>query len=125
VKVLLDTHCLLWLMQENPRLNRNARSQIAQASEVYVSSASIWEIGIKWRLGKIEEDPQIVADQLDAAGLVELQVTNRHAIASSRLPFLHNDPFDRILIAQAITEPLHLLTTDAHLAAYSQLVITI
>ena len=82
MKVLLDTHCLLWLMQENPRLNRNARSQIAQASEVYVSSASIWEIGIKWRLGKIEEDPQIVADQLDAAGLVELQVTNRHAIAS-------------------------------------------
>jgi PIN domain nuclease of toxin-antitoxin system len=125
VKVLLDTHCLLWLMQENPRLNRNARSQIAQASEVYVSSASIWEIGIKWRLGKIEEDPQIVADQLDAAGLVELQVTNRHAIASSRLPLLHNDPFDRLLIAQAITEPLHFLTADAHLAAYSPLVITI
>jgi PIN domain nuclease of toxin-antitoxin system len=124
MKLLLDTHILLWLMVEDERLRRSVRSQIAEASEVYVSSASIWEIGIKWRLGKIEEDPQIVTDQLDAAGIEELHVTNLHAIASSRLPLLHNDPFDRILVAQAMTEPLHLLTADPHLAAYSPLVIT-
>jgi PIN domain nuclease of toxin-antitoxin system len=123
--LLLDTHVLLWLMEQNPRLRRSARSLIADASEVYVSSASLWEIAIKWRLGKIEEDPQTVLDQLGAAGLRELQVTNRHAVATGRLPLLHNDPFDRLLVAQAITEPMRLLTSDEQLLAYSELVIRV
>jgi len=125
VRLLLDTHVLLWLMEQNPRLRRSARSLIADASEVYVSSASLWEIAIKWRLGKIEEDPQTVLDQLGAAGLRELQVTNRHAVATGRLPLLHNDPFDRLLVAQAITEPMRLLTSDEQLLAYSELVIRV
>jgi PIN domain nuclease of toxin-antitoxin system len=123
--LLLDTHVLLWLMEENPRLKRSTRSLIADASEVYVSSASLWEIAIKWRLGKIEEDPQTVLDQLDAAGLRELQVTNRHAVATGKLPLLHRDPFDRLLVAQAITEPMRLLTSDDQLLAYSELVIRV
>jgi PIN domain nuclease of toxin-antitoxin system/antitoxin (DNA-binding transcriptional repressor) of toxin-antitoxin stability system len=122
---VLDTHVLLWLMEENPRLRRSARSLIEDASEVYVSSASLWEIAIKWRLRKIEEDPQTVLDQLDAAGLKELQVTNRHAVATGKLPLLHNDPFDRLLVAQAITEPMRLLTSDDRLLAYSELVIRV
>jgi PIN domain nuclease of toxin-antitoxin system len=125
VRLLLDTHVLLWLMEENPRLKRSTRSLIADASEVYVSSASLWEIAIKWRLGKIEEDPQTVLDQLDAAGLRELQVTNRHAVATGKLPLLHRDPFDRLLVAQAITEPMRLLTSDDQLLAYSELVIRV
>lgn len=125
MRLLLDTHVLLWLMEQNPRLRRSARSLIADASEVYVSSASLWEIAIKWRLGKIEEDPQTVLDQLGAAGLRELQVTNRHAVATGRLPLLHNDPFDRLLVAQAITEPMRLLTSDEQLLAYSELVIRV
>jgi len=125
VRLLLDTHVLLWPMEQNPRLRRSARSLIADASEVYVSSASLWEIAIKWRLGKIEEDPQTVLDQLGAAGLRELQVTNRHAVATGRLPLLHNDPFDRLLVAQAITEPMRLLTSDEQLLAYSELVIRV
>jgi len=125
VRLLLDTNVVLWLMEENPRLRRSARSLIADAAEVYVSSASLWEIAIKWRLRKIEEDPQTILDQLDAAGLSELQVTNRHAVATGRLPLLHRDPFDRLLVAQAITEPMRLLTSDDQLLAYSELVIRV
>jgi len=125
VRLLLDTHELLWLMEASPLLNPRASSLIRDAEEVYVSSASIWEIAIKWRIGKIEEDPEIVSAKLEAAGLRELPVTNRHAVAVGRLPLLHNDPFDRLLIAQAITEGLRLLTADTHLARYSDLVIAI
>lgn len=123
MRLLLDTHMLLWLMSDSPRLTRRARTLIVNAAEVYVSSATVWEIAIKFRLGKLEEEPEKIVDQLDAAGLKELNVTYRHALATVRLPLLHGDPFDRLLIAQAITEPLHLLTADARLAAYSELVI--
>jgi PIN domain nuclease of toxin-antitoxin system len=125
VRLLLDTNILLWLMSGSKRLTSNARSLIEDAFEVYVSSVSLWEIAIKWRLGKIKEDPRLVADQLEAAGLRELQMTNRHALATSTLPLLHNDPFDRILIAQAITETMRLLTADAKLKPYSELVIQV
>ena len=124
MRLLLDTHTLLWLMEDNPRLSPSAHSLILNASEVYVSSASIWEIAIKSRLGKIEEDPEIVVEQLEAAGLKELPVTNRHAVATARLPLLHRDPFDRLLIAQAMAELMQLLTADPQLAAYSDLVVT-
>lgn len=125
MRLLLDTNVLLWLMQEDPRLSGDARALIVNAAEVHVSSASIWEIAIKWRLGKIEEDPQIVADKLEPAGIRELRITNRHAVATSALPLLHRDPFDRLLIAQAMSEPMHLLTSDAQLKAYSELVIQV
>jgi len=125
VRLLLDTHILLWLMEDDPRLTASAHSLIEDASEVFVSSASIWEIAIKWRLGKIEENPKIVADHLQAAGLRELLIDNRHAVATSQLPLLHSDPFDRLLVAQAVTESMRLLTADARLAAYSELVLTV
>jgi len=125
VILLLDTNVLLWLMEDDPQLTASAHSLIVNASEVYISSASIWEIAIKWRLGKIEENPEVVAEQLLAAGLKELPVSNRHAIETGRLPLLHRDPFDRLLIAQAISEPLHLLTADTQLRQYSELVIQV
>lgn len=109
-------------MAGSSRLSSRARSLIRESEEVYVSSASIWEIAIKRRTGKIEEDPQVVVDQLENAGLSSLQITNRHAIGAGKLPLLHHDPFDRLLIAQAICEPMRLLTADAELAAYSELV---
>lgn len=123
MRLLLDTNILLWLMQADLRLTPEARTLIESAYEVHVSSASIWEIAIKWRLGKIEENPQIVVDKLKPAGIRELRITNRHAVATSTLPLLHRDPFDRLLIAQAMSEPMHLLTADARLKAYSELVI--
>lgn len=122
MRMLLDTNILLWLMSDNKRLTSSARSLIVDASEVYVSSVSLWEVAIKWRIGKIEEDPRLIAGQLDAAGILELQMTNRHALATGTLPLLHNDPFDRLLIAQAITETMRLLTADAKLKPYSELV---
>jgi len=125
MRILLDTQALLWLMQGDHRLNSRARSLIDNASEVFVSSATLWEIAIKWRVGKIEEDPKIVAEQLQAAGLKELPVSNRHAVATANLPLLHRDPFDRLLVAQATTEILRLLTADKQLTAYSDLVIQI
>jgi len=125
MRLLLDTNALLWLMSGSPRLKPRARALIEGAAEVFVSTASIWEIAIKWRLGKIEEDPEIIVESLDAAGLRGLQVSAGHAVASGRLPLLHRDPFDRLLVAQAITETMQLLTADAELTAYSELVICI
>lgn len=123
MRLLLDTHILLWLMEDSPRLSGRARSLISEASEIYVSSASIWEIAIKFRLGKIKEDAEIVVAKLGAAGLRELNVNYRHAAATSKLPLLHGDPFDRLLIAQAITELMQFLTADKRLTEYSDLVI--
>lgn len=125
MRLLLDTHVLLWFMEDDPRLTANAHSLIVNASEVYVSSASIWEIAIKWRLGKIEENPEFVAEHIQAAGLKELPVSNRHAVATGRLPLLHRDPFDRLLVAQAICEPMRFVTGDEQLLAYSELVIRV
>lgn len=125
MRLLLDTHILLWLMQDSRRLSRRARSLLLSAAEVYVSAANIWEIAIKFRLGKIKEDAEVVVEKLDAAGLLPLDVAFRHATATAKLPLLHGDPFDRLLMAQAITEPMQLLTADNRLAAYSELVITV
>ena len=125
MRLLLDTHALLWLMEGSSRLSSQARKLIVNAAEVYVSSASIWEIAIKAQLGKIQGDAEAVVNQLEAAGLRELHVTNRHAAAVGKLPFLHRDPFDRMLIAQAISEPMQFLTADRQLSAYSELVVTI
>jgi PIN domain nuclease of toxin-antitoxin system len=123
LRLLLDTNVLLWLMTSSPRLSTRAVSLIRGAEAVYVSTASIWEIAIKWRIGKLEDDPQMVVNRLEDAGLHDLQITNRHAVTAGGLPLLHHDPFDRLLIAQAICEQMHLLTADARLAEYSELVI--
>jgi PIN domain nuclease of toxin-antitoxin system len=125
MRLLLDTHILLWLMADSPKLKPRARLLIEGAQEVYVSSASILEIAIKHRLGKIEEDPEEMVARLEEAGLKELPVVSGHAVACGKLPLLHHDPFDRLLVAQAISEPMHFVTADAQLAAYSDLVITV
>lgn len=122
MRLLLDTHVLLWLMDDSPRLSQQARRLIVSATEVFVSSVSVWEIAIKSRLGKLEVDAETLVAKLEAAGLKELYVTYRHAIATGKLPRLHGDPFDRLLVAQAIIEPMRFLTADAKLAAYSELV---
>jgi len=123
MRIVLDTHILLWLMEEDRRLSAQARAMIADADAVYVSSVSLWEIAVKWKLGKIKEEPRIVEAQLASAGLEELAITHAHAVATAALPLLHKDPFDRMLVAQAITEPLALLTSDRKLAPYSNLVV--
>ena len=121
MRILLDTHLLLWALATPERIPVSARRLIEQA-EVYVSAASIWEIGIKAALGKLQADPALIAEQVEPAGFVHLPVTCWHAAEVSRLPPLHRDPFDRLLVAQAMTEPLVLLTNDGHLPPYGKFV---
>lgn len=125
MRLLLDTHIFLWSLLGSRRLRAPARRLIEQADAVYVSAASIWEVAIKARLGKIEADPDALASAIVPSGFIELPVRPLHAAAVARLPLHHSDPFDRLLIAQALTEPLRLVTADKHLAAYSDLVVKI
>jgi PIN domain nuclease of toxin-antitoxin system len=121
---LLDTHLLLWAMLQPAKLKPRARSLIEQ-NEVFVSSASIWEISIKSSLGKLEADPRVVLDALEPAGLRKLSVSGEHAAKLHQLPPLHRDPFDRMLLAQALSEPLTLLTDDEVLGQYGEYVIVV
>lgn len=125
MRLLLDTHIFLWAVAGSSKLKAAARRTIESADEIHVSAASIWEIAIKSRLGKIEANPDELVAMIEASGFVELQVTSQHAAAAAKLSPHHNDPFDRLLIAQATTEPLKLLTADAVLAQYSDLVVLI
>jgi PIN domain nuclease of toxin-antitoxin system len=125
VRLLLDTHILLWLVSDSPRLTSQARGLIKSAEKVFVSSASIWEVSIKVRLGKLKVNPDELIEEMQKNGFEELPVYARHAKEVARLPLHHSDPFDRLLVAQAKTEIVRLVTTDARLATYSDLVVTI
>lgn len=121
MRVLLDTHLLLWALGAPARLPAEARRVIRDA-EVYVSAASIWEISIKASLGKLRADPHEVLAALAPAGFLALPVTGEHAARVVDLPPIHRDPFDRMLVAQALGEPMHLLTDDAVLGRYGDIV---
>ncbi|MCE1162965.1 MAG: type II toxin-antitoxin system VapC family toxin [Thiomonas sp.] len=125
MKLLLDTHVMLWAMTDDLRLSVEARDLMQAADAVYVSTASLWEIAIKAGLGKIEVEVAELTRQLHLAGFQELPVTWQHTLKVSSLPSHHQDPFDRLLIAQALSEPLRLLTADRQLPAYSSDLVTL
>jgi PIN domain nuclease of toxin-antitoxin system len=100
------------------QLKSETRAILASADAVYVSAASIWKIAIKSRLSKIDGDPEALAAAIDASGFQELPVSAAHAVAVAKLPMHHTDPYDRLFLAQAFTEPLRLVTADRALAAY-------
>jgi PIN domain nuclease of toxin-antitoxin system len=120
-RILLDTHLLLWAVAEPRKLPPAARKRIEEA-EVFVSAASIWEVSIKAALGKLAADPAELLAEIEPAGFRLLPVTGEHAAAVARLPRVHADPFDRMLVAQAKTEPLLLVTNDSALTAYGECV---
>ena len=124
MKVLLDTHVFIWAVTDHPRLHQKARAIIEEASEVYVSAASIWEIAIKSKLGKIDADAEEMARAIDTSGFIELPVSSLHAARVVKLSNDngHKDPFDRLLVAQSMVEPLVLLTADPKLSSYGGLV---
>lgn len=122
MRILLDTHVYLWWLQDHPKLSKAGRDRIISASEVYVSSASIWEATIKAGIGKLEADIKQLVAEIENSGFKELSISARHAAAVARLPDIHRDPFDRLLIAQALCEPLRFLTADGILSGYSELV---
>ena len=118
MKVLLDTHVILWALGDDPRLKARHRALLqAGETELIASAASIWEIEIKRALGKLEA-PDDVEGLLLASGCRPLPISWRHAREAGRLPALHADPFDRLLVAQARVEQLALVTTDAKIMAY-------
>lgn len=121
MRVLLDTQLLLWSLSDATRVPATAR-RIIEEAEVYVSAASIWEIAIKASLGKLAVDPRQVLAALEPTGFLSLPISGKHCACIVELPPLHRDPFDRLLIAQATTEPMRFLTADASLRAYGDLV---
>ena len=121
MRVLLDTHLLLWALSAPSKLPPKARRLIS-GSDVFVSAASIWEISIKTALGKLTADPQEVLAALEPAGFPSLPIVGEHAARVWTLPPIHRDPFDRLLIAQALMEPMRLLTNDAVLGGYGEIV---
>jgi PIN domain nuclease of toxin-antitoxin system len=123
--VLLDTQIVYWFFYEKRSVPDAAWDVMNQSNGVFVSAASIWEIAIKVKIGKLNADPRAVVRLLMPAGFKELPVHSRHAVLAADLPLHHGDPFDRLLIAQAIEEPMHLLTTDPQLKQYSELVIQV
>lgn len=125
MRLLLDTHIYLWVVVADPRLSAKAREKIENAEQVFVSAASIWEIGIKAQLGKVDAEPDQLVAAIGQSGFSELPVRAVHGAAAARLPLHHRDPFDRLLVAQALTEPLLLLTADTVLTNYGDVVVLI
>jgi PIN domain nuclease of toxin-antitoxin system len=118
VKVLLDTHALLWWVTDDQRLSDGARDVIRTA-EVAVSVASLWEIEIKRGLGRIEADlGALVREISQTEGFRMLQIRPTHVLTLGTLPHLHKDPFDRMLVAQAMRDGLALVTRDAAMSGY-------
>ena len=117
MRLLLDTHVLLWWRQDSRRLRRVARTAIERADVVHVSAASAWEVAIKIAIGRLWiGDP--FETHVAQAGFQPLPITYAHAAEVGRLPALHNDPFDRMLVAQARVEALVLVTHDHRIARY-------
>lgn len=125
MRVLLDTHILLWALADDPRLSNNAQKLIENAAEIYVSAATFWEMAIKVGLGKLTVDLDEVREYCLASGFVELPITSEHAIAVKDLEEHHKDPFDRLIVATAMSEPMKLLTADPQVAQYTSLAILI
>ncbi len=121
MKLLLDTQILLWAAGQPERLSAAARKQLNNPkNELLFSAASLWEITIKRSLERddFRVEPRLLRRGLLDNGYTELPITSEHAVSIDSLPDLHKDPFDRILLAQALTEGITLLTADAQLARY-------
>ncbi|MFZ5504341.1 MAG: type II toxin-antitoxin system VapC family toxin [Pseudomonadota bacterium] len=126
MNILLDTHVALWAITDSPRLRAPARDLIASPSnQIWISAATIWEISIKHTLarGDMPVSGSAALRHFNSSGFRMLPVEAEHAVAVEALPALHQNPFDRILVAQALTEPMRLITHDATVARYSDTVI--
>ena len=117
-RLLLDTHAFLWWLADDPSLGPSARTAIGDGdNEIYVSAASVWEMAIKKSLGKLEA-PDDLDRIVEEENFIPLPISLYHAEAAGRLAQIHNDPFDRMLVAQAQAEGLIIITTDTHIPKY-------
>lgn len=121
MKLLLDTHLLLWAALQPDRLSDTARNLLVEPkNELFFSPASLWEVAVKRNLGRADfrVDPRVLRRNLLDNGYTELPITSEHTVSMESLPSVHKDPFDRILIAQATVEGITLLTADDLVSQY-------
>ena len=123
MKLLLDTHILLWMIDDAPMLTATARRSISNAESVHFSPVSLWEIGLKWRAGKLKAQPSEVMRDLIALSVMELPVANESIFISCEMRQQHPDPFDRLLYAQAKHHKMKFLTADRQRLAFGTTVI--
>lgn len=122
MKLLLDTHLLLWASWQPERLSKSLTTELlAPENELFFSTASLWEVAIKFSLNRqyFHIHPQLLQKGLLANDYQEIPITSEHVMTVANLPLIHKDPFDRLLIAQAVIEGMTLLTVDAALKGYS------
>lgn len=123
MRILLDTHAFLWWVTDSDELSRRARRLIGDGrNEIFFSAVSAWEIVIKSKLRRVtlpEDAERCIPEQLEQNAFEVLPVRLRHALRVAALPDVHRDPFDRLLVAQALTEELSILSKDPNLAGYS------
>lgn len=125
MKLLLDTHALLWWLADDARLSAPARELIADpANDVLVSVVSLWEIAVKTRIGKLQASLDDILDAIHDGGLTRLALEDAHLRALMALPLHHRDPFDHLLMAQAIAENAAFCTDDVNAGKYSVRVVT-
>lgn len=117
MRLLLDTHVVIWWLADDPALSEVTKALIDSEPEIYVSAATLWEITIKQAIGKLKEPPDL-PERVRDGEFRELPITFDHAIVAGRLPVIHRDPFDRMLVAQARCEDLTLVTTDDTIQRY-------
>jgi PIN domain nuclease of toxin-antitoxin system len=125
VKILLDTCAFLWIAADAPQLSRRARTLFqAPGNDVFLSAASMWEIAIKHALGRLplpDEPSRFLPDMREMHGIAPLPIDETSALHTLRLPALHRDPFDRLLVSQAIVNGLTILTPDPLITQYPAL----
>jgi PIN domain nuclease of toxin-antitoxin system len=122
MRVLLDTHAFLWFIDDSSRLSPQAKDLLESDTDLLLSTASLWEIAIKTSIGKLtlaQPYNVFIPEQLALNSIGELPISIEHLALLSELPFHHRDPFDRLLVAQAIVESLAVVSADATLDAYS------
>ncbi len=127
MRILLDTHVLLWCLQGSKKLPAQAIDIVQRADDVYASVASLWEIAIKHSLGKLVLNVEftVLEKVIVDSGYVLLAIEASHTVQLVELPHIHRDPFDRMLVAQSIAEPLRLVTSDPQVASYGSNVIRV
>ncbi|NTE68118.1 type II toxin-antitoxin system VapC family toxin [Agrobacterium tumefaciens] len=119
MRLLLDTHALLWWLNDDEKLGNHARRLIGDPeNDVLVSTVSLWEITVKLRIGKLDADIEEILAILPDQGFDRLDITEAHLIALAALPLHHRDPFDHLLMAQAVAEEAHFVSQDQNVALY-------
>lgn len=126
MRILLDTHIWIWWLAGDKRLPPRAAELIKEPdNEIFVSAINVWEVALKTGSGGLDIDPAAVEAEIALSHFLELPVTARHAVQVSKLPQHHGDPFDRMLIAQSLVEPMRLLTHDKALARYGETILLV